>query len=135
MALQVCFSRHTAAAHAKIELPTKQGNACVVVRPWDRRQVRMNVGEVVVRQDMFAVGGIAPLVERTNAENDSYGSGSGASTLPLLATDPWPCVPWHCQQPYFMKATLPCSADAASAAPSPKSAPAARTASTARNNG
>ncbi|MFZ3239820.1 MAG: hypothetical protein WA196_05310, partial [Pseudolabrys sp.] len=51
-----CISRHIGAAHTKIELLTKQGNTCVVVRLWDRRQVRMNVGEVVVRQDMFAVG-------------------------------------------------------------------------------
>jgi len=94
------------------------------------------VGNDVVWIHAVSVGetrAVAPLVERTNAENDSNGSGSGASTFPLLATDPWPCVPWHCQQPYFMKATLPCSADAASAAPSPKSAPTARTASAARN--
>jgi len=63
-------------------------------------------------------GGIAPLVERTNVENASYESGSGANTLPLLvATEPCPWVPWHCQQPCFMNAAFPFSADAASALP------------------
>ena len=59
-------------------------------------------------------GGIARLVVRTKAENVSSGSGSGASTLPWLVTaEPCPAKPWHCQQPYLTKATLPFSAAAA----------------------
>ena len=64
-------------------------------------------------------GGMPVLLVRMNAEKPSHGSGSGASTLPLLvATEPWPSKPWHCQQPYLVNAALPLAASpAASAGP------------------
>src|SRR3954463_14049421 len=79
-------------------------------------------------------GGMPVLLVRINAEKPSHGSGSGASTLPLLvATDPCPSKPWHCQQPYFTKAALPLAAPpAASAEPWPI-APTASAASARRN--
>src|SRR5947208_2653275 len=80
-------------------------------------------------------GGMARLVERTNAENVSHGNGSGASTLPaLVIAEPCPCVPWHCQQPYLMKLALPFAASpAANAEPDARAtAPAAIAASTKR---
>src|SRR5579864_207972 len=59
-------------------------------------------------------GGISPLELRTNALKASKGSLVLASTLPpLVATEPWPSKPWHCQQPFLTNATLPFSADAA----------------------
>src|SRR6266545_4912955 len=61
----------------------------------------------------------------------SYGSGSGASFGPLTG-EPCPIVPWHCQQPYFMKFCLPLAASpAASAALEPKTARVARPAASA----
>src|SRR5450759_5088470 len=62
-----------------------------------------------------------------NADKLSSGSGSGASLGPALP--PCPKKPWHCQQPFLTKASLPFSADAASAAPPPITVPAASTAS------
>src|SRR5438445_7473934 len=82
-------------------------------------------------------GGIARLVVRTKAENDSHGSGSGASTLPRLVTaEPCPSKPWHCQQPYLTKLALPLTASpAASAEPEARAiVPAATAASTTRTN-
>src|SRR4051794_474117 len=59
----------------------------------------------------------------------SYGSGSGASFGPVTG-EPCPIVPWHCQQPYFMKFCLPLAASpAASAALDPRVRPAASAAS------
>src|SRR5262245_17390001 len=56
------------------------------------------------------------------ADMASSGIGSGASFGPLTG-EPCPIVPWHCQQPYFMKFCLPLAASpAASAAPEPKAA-------------
>src|SRR5215470_13788244 len=54
----------------------------------------------------------------------SSGIGSGASFGPVTG-EPCPSVPWHCQQPYFMKFSLPLAASAASAAPEPRARPAA----------
>src|SRR5450759_2247028 len=62
-----------------------------------------------------------------NADKLSSGSGSGASLGPALP--PCPKKPWHCQQPFLTKASLPFSADAASAAPPPITPPAASAAS------
>src|SRR5262245_46440194 len=60
----------------------------------------------------------------------SSGIGSGASFGPVTG-EPCPTVPWHCQQPYFMKFSLPLAASpAASAALDPRAArPAASAAS------
>src|SRR5262245_29209210 len=77
---------------------------------------------------------MARLVLRTKPENASYGSGSGASFLPWLVTPPCPNVPWHCQQPYFMYAALPFSAEAAIAAPWLISAAATPTAAASDNS-
>src|SRR6266496_4461910 len=70
---------------------------------------------------------MARLVPRTNAENVSQGSGSGASTLPaLVIAEPCPSVPWHCQQPYLMKPALPFAASpAANAEPDARATAAA----------
>src|SRR5215470_20177378 len=68
-------------------------------------------------------GGIARLLLRRNATNASAAIGSGASLGPV--TPPCPSVPWHCQQPCCMKATLPFSAEAANAPPQPSKRPAA----------
>src|SRR5215469_15958785 len=57
---------------------------------------------------------MARLLPRTNAVNASVAIGSGASLGPV--TPPWPWNPWHCQQPCAIKAALPFSAEAASAA-------------------
>src|SRR6185436_499498 len=61
----------------------------------------------------FGYGGICPLELRTKTLNASSGIGFGASVLP--AAPPCPTSPWHCQQPFFMKAALPLAASAASA--------------------
>src|SRR5258708_4073742 len=61
----------------------------------------------------------------------SSGIGSGASFGPLTG-EPCPTVPWHCQQPYFMKFSLPLAeSPAASAALEPKAARVARPAASA----
>src|SRR5882757_2978341 len=61
----------------------------------------------------------------------SSGIGSGASFGPLTG-EPCPIVPWHCQQPYFKKFSLPLAASpAASAALDPKVASVARPAASA----
>src|SRR5215831_7798574 len=65
------------------------------------------------------------------ADIASSGIGSGASFGPVTG-EPCPIVPWHCQQPYFMKFCLPLAASpAASAAPEPKAARVVRPAASA----
>src|SRR5262245_58228586 len=60
-----------------------------------------------------------------NDDIASSGIGSGASFGPVTG-EPCPCVPWHCQQPYFMKFCLPLAASpAASAALEVRAKPAA----------
>src|SRR5581483_6589751 len=59
----------------------------------------------------FVYGGIGPLLFLTNADIAASGIVFGASCLP--AEPPWPSKPWHCQQPCWMKAALPFSAEAA----------------------
>src|ERR1035437_9967340 len=66
-------------------------------------------------------------VVRTKADSASNGSGLGASLGPLIA--PWPCVPWHCQQPNFMNKAFPFSAEEASAMPCATRRPATNAAS------
>src|SRR5262245_24068033 len=71
------------------------------------------------------------LLERTRAEKPSHGGGSCVSTLLFeVATEPWPWKPWHCQQPYLVKAALPRAASPAACAGPATAAPAVSAAST-----
>src|SRR5436190_17910593 len=65
---------------------------------------------------------------RMKADIASNGNGPGASLGPETG-DPWPTVPWHCQQPYFMKLALPLVASAAKATLEDRARPAASAAS------
>jgi len=65
----------------------------------------------ILREAIANVSRVAFLI---NPDNASNGMGSGARRGPVTA--PWPCVPWHSQQPFCMNTALPCSAEAACAA-------------------
>src|SRR5262245_51867846 len=66
-------------------------------------------------------------VVRTNAVNASIGMGSGASFGPVTPPCAW--KPWQAQQPCWIYAALPFSAEAANAPPQPNTRPAASAAS------